>query len=93
MRVAPHLLLWENPPLNHLHAARPLPAGFAFFATATAIFGFFSYVRNVKPEARFVYYLVRARARRAPVRPPASRGLASPTSHARLLLLSLRARR
>ena len=39
---------------------------------AAAIFGFFSYVRNVKPEARLVYYLVRARARRAraPLRVP-----------------------
>ena len=29
---------------------------------ATGIFGFMSYVRNVKPEARLVYYLVRRRA-------------------------------
>lgn len=48
--------------------------GFAFFGVATGIFGFMSYVRNVKPEARLVYYLVRAhpissckfRKRRAP---------------------------
>jgi len=32
--------------------------GFAFFGVATAIFGFMSYVRNVKPEARLIYYLV-----------------------------------
>ena len=92
MRVAPHLLLWENPPLNHLHAARPLPAGFAFFATATAIFGFFSYVRNVKPEARFVYYLVRAARARSPLR-ALPHLVSSRPPHARPPRLSLRARR
>lgn len=32
--------------------------GFAFTATATAVFGFLSYIRNVRPEARLTYYLV-----------------------------------
>ena len=42
----------------------PLTTGFAFFGVATGIFAFMSYVRNVKPEARLVYYLVRRRAAR-----------------------------
>ena len=51
------------PPLS-IPASHPSPlalTGFAFFGVATAIFGFMSYVRNVKPEARLIYYLVRAR--------------------------------
>lgn len=32
--------------------------GFAFTFTATVVFGFLSYIRNVRPEARLTYYLV-----------------------------------
>jgi len=32
--------------------------GFAFTVTATVVFGFLSYIRNVRPEARLTYYLV-----------------------------------
>ena len=59
------------------HTARRLSVspfdspGFAFFGVATGIFGFMSYVRNVKPEARLVYYLVRRR-RRPPYNAPSA---------------------
>jgi len=32
--------------------------GFAFTGAATALFLFLSYIRNVKPEARFLYFLI-----------------------------------
>jgi hypothetical protein len=43
---------------------------------ATGIFGFMSYVRNVKPEARLIYYLVRRCAARV-VSPDIARRLRS----------------
>lgn len=36
------------------------PAGFAFFVTASVIFWLLSSIRNVRSEARFLYYLVTA---------------------------------
>jgi bacteriorhodopsin len=52
-----------NPPVNAASLITTIGytslwVGFAFTGVATAIFGFLSYVRNVKPEARLVYYLV-----------------------------------
>ena len=76
-RSAANRSAYCEPAAPPLYSALPISAsllsllaltGFAFFGVATAIFGFLSYVRNVKPEARFVYYLVRARARAPPSR-------------------------
>jgi len=41
-----------------MHSSPPRSAGFAVTVTATVVLLFLSYIRNLKPEGRLVYYLV-----------------------------------
>ncbi len=84
---APHLPNHRIPRALNRAPCAP-PAGFAFFSVASGIFGFLSYVRNVAPEARLVYYLVRAAPTAHTTRPRAA--CAAFLARARLSHLLLR---